>query len=104
VDVVLALVDQAELVERDAALHEALDLCGRDHYLTTQVLDTLGLSTSARTTSRAAEFFERAIQAKQRFGDDPRPSPAACASSAGCTSTEPPGEAESSSTSRCACR
>jgi class 3 adenylate cyclase/predicted Ser/Thr protein kinase/Tfp pilus assembly protein PilF len=53
-----------------AALHDALDLCGPEHYFTAQVLDTLGLVYARKNNFHAArEFFDRAIQAKQRFGD-----------------------------------
>jgi class 3 adenylate cyclase/predicted Ser/Thr protein kinase len=53
------------------ALLQALDACGRDHFLTGQVLDTLGLVYARKDNFQAArEFFEQARLCKERFGDD----------------------------------
>jgi class 3 adenylate cyclase len=53
------------------ALHEALNVCGRDHFLTGAVLDTLGLVYANRNSFHTAcELLERAIRAKERFGED----------------------------------
>ena len=59
------------LREAATSLHQALDLCGREHFLTGQVLDTLGLVHANKNNFHAArEFFEQAILCKQRFGDN----------------------------------
>jgi class 3 adenylate cyclase/predicted Ser/Thr protein kinase len=53
------------------SLLQALDACGRDHFLTGQVLDTLGLVYARKDNFQAArEFFEQARLCKERFGDD----------------------------------
>ena len=53
-----------------AALHDALDLCGPEHFLTGYVLDALGMVYARKNNFHAArEFFDRAVQAKQGFGD-----------------------------------
>jgi class 3 adenylate cyclase/Flp pilus assembly protein TadD len=59
----------------DAALpylHEALELLGKGHFVTCQVLDTLGMVYAAKDNFPAArEFIERAIHCKQAFQDEP---------------------------------
>jgi class 3 adenylate cyclase/tetratricopeptide (TPR) repeat protein/predicted Ser/Thr protein kinase len=57
--------------EAVTALHEALALCGREHFLTGPILDTLGLVYASKNNFLAArEFFVQAIDCKRRFGDD----------------------------------
>jgi serine/threonine protein kinase/class 3 adenylate cyclase len=52
------------------ALHEALDLCGREHFLTGVILDTLGqVHAKKNNLATARECFVQAIQVKQRFGN-----------------------------------
>jgi class 3 adenylate cyclase/tetratricopeptide (TPR) repeat protein len=64
------LYQVGKLGEALTALHQALDLCGREHFLTGQVLDTLGLVYANKNNFYAArEFYEQAILCKQRFGD-----------------------------------
>jgi class 3 adenylate cyclase/Tfp pilus assembly protein PilF len=57
----------------DAALghlHQALELFGKEHFVTGRVLDTLGMAYAAKDTfSTAREFYERAIACKQRWLD-----------------------------------
>jgi serine/threonine protein kinase/class 3 adenylate cyclase/Tfp pilus assembly protein PilF len=53
------------------ALLEGLDLCGRDHFLTGQMLELLGYIYSRNNNFHAAkECIEQAIQLKQRFEQD----------------------------------
>jgi class 3 adenylate cyclase/predicted Ser/Thr protein kinase len=62
---------QGQLGNALTHLLHALDACGRDHFLTGQVLDTLGLLYARKNNVQAArEFFEQARLCKQRFGDD----------------------------------
>jgi class 3 adenylate cyclase/tetratricopeptide (TPR) repeat protein len=62
------LYHTGDLAESLAALHQGLDLCGRDHFLTTQILDTLGLVYSNKNNFQAAhELFEQALLLKERF-------------------------------------
>ena len=54
-----------------AALHDALDLCGRQHSLTGPVLDVLGMVyTNKNNFLAASECFEQSLQWKQRAGED----------------------------------
>jgi class 3 adenylate cyclase len=65
------LYHAGSLDEAWAALYEALDRCGRDHYLTGKVLETLGLVYSNKNNFHAArEFFQQAVACKQRFRED----------------------------------
>jgi class 3 adenylate cyclase len=65
------LYQVGRLGESLAALHQALEMCGREHYMTSQVLDTLGLVYANKNNFHAArEFFVQAIAGKRRFGDD----------------------------------
>jgi class 3 adenylate cyclase len=51
-------------------LHDALDLFGKDHFVTGRVLDTLGMAYAAKDTySTAREFYEHAILFKQAHED-----------------------------------
>ena len=53
-----------------AHLHEALELFGKEHFLTGRVLDTLGMAYAAKDTfTTAREFFERAIECKEACQD-----------------------------------
>jgi hypothetical protein len=62
---------EGRLTEALAALRQALDLCGRDHFLTGHILDTLGRVYARKNNFHAArEFYEQARLCKQRFGDD----------------------------------
>jgi class 3 adenylate cyclase/tetratricopeptide (TPR) repeat protein/predicted Ser/Thr protein kinase len=54
-----------------ARLHRALDLLGRDHFVTGRLLDTLGeLYAGMNNFQAAREFHEQAILCKQRFDDE----------------------------------
>src|SRR5262249_31142231 len=65
------LYHAGNLNEALAALHKALDLCGRDHFLTGHVLGTLGQVYANKNSFHAAqEFLERSIRCKERFGDE----------------------------------
>jgi tetratricopeptide (TPR) repeat protein len=65
------LYHAGSLDEAWTALYEALDRCGRDHYLTGEVLETLGLVYSGKNNFHAArEFFQQAVACKQRFRED----------------------------------
>ncbi len=65
------LYHAGRLEESLAALHEALDKCGRDHFLTSLVLGTLGLVYANKNNFLAAhEFYEQALRIKQRFAND----------------------------------
>ncbi len=65
------LYHAGKLGEALSALHQALDLCGREHFLTARVLSTLGLVYANKNNFHAArEFFEQAVACQQRFRDD----------------------------------
>lgn len=51
-------------------LHEALQLFGNEHFGTGRVLDSIGMAYGSRDNFHAArEFFERALEHKQRYQD-----------------------------------
>jgi tetratricopeptide (TPR) repeat protein len=54
-----------------AALYDALELFGREHFGTGRVLDTLGMVYASRDNFYAAgEFYRHALTSKKRFDDD----------------------------------
>lgn len=57
-----------KLKEALSSLHQGLSLCGRNHFLTGEILGTLGLVYANKNNFQAArEFFEQAVQCKQQF-------------------------------------
>jgi class 3 adenylate cyclase/predicted Ser/Thr protein kinase len=65
------LYQTGELDEAIAALHVALDLCGRQHFLTGVALDVLGLVYANKNNFlAAAECFEQSLECKQRFREE----------------------------------
>ena len=65
------LYHAGKLNEALAALHDSLDLCGRDHYLTGRVLETLALVYANRNNFHTArDLFEQAIDCQERFGNE----------------------------------
>jgi class 3 adenylate cyclase/predicted Ser/Thr protein kinase len=66
-----AYAHQGKAAQALPELHEALALLGREHFATGRVLDTLGMVYAGRGNFHVArEFYEQAIQYKQRFDDD----------------------------------
>jgi serine/threonine protein kinase/class 3 adenylate cyclase len=62
---------EGRLAEALAALHQALGLCGHDHFLTADVLGTLGLVYANKNNFQAAhELIQQALLAHRRFDND----------------------------------
>jgi class 3 adenylate cyclase/predicted Ser/Thr protein kinase len=65
------LYQEGRLGEALAALHQALGLCGHDHFLTADVLGTLGLVYANKNNFQAAhELIQQALLAHRRFDND----------------------------------
>ncbi len=65
------LYQEGDLDDAAAALHDALELCGRQHYLTGPVLDVLGLVYANKNNFLAAgACFEQSLECKRRFRED----------------------------------
>jgi class 3 adenylate cyclase len=65
------LYQEGRLAEALAALHQALGLCGHDHFLTADVLGTLGLVYANKNNFQmACELGQQALLAHRRFDND----------------------------------
>jgi class 3 adenylate cyclase len=65
------LYQEGRLGEALSSLHQALGLCGHDHFLTADVLGTLGLVYANKNNFQAAhELIQQALLAHRRFDND----------------------------------
>jgi serine/threonine protein kinase/class 3 adenylate cyclase/tetratricopeptide (TPR) repeat protein len=65
------LYQEGRLAEALHSLHQALGLCGHDHFLTADVLGTLGLVYANKNNFQAAsELIQQALLAHRRFDND----------------------------------